>query len=180
MEIHWRHADSIPAALREATESRIESLAEGRNDLIDIWIDVQESGHHRHGGDEVAIRCQARGREIVSRRKADEAGLALNEAMDAFERDVREWRERRTDARNERPAGPPHLGIVDQVFVEQGYGFLLTDAGERVYFHRNALTRGLTLEKLEEGARVGLNYEAGDKGPQATFVEPAPPDASAP
>ena len=178
MEIHWHAAEAIPEAERAEVVGRLEALAGGRTDLIDIWIDVEESRHHRHGGDQVAIRCQARGRQIVSRRKADVVGLALREALEAFERDVREWREQRTEARSKRPALPPHLGIVDRIFPARGYGFLLTDGGEQVYFHRNALTRGLAMEDLREGVRVGLDYEAGEKGPQAIFVEPAPPDVS--
>lgn len=180
MQKHWRNADSISEAERADVEARLEELAAGHTDLIDVWIDVHENRHHRHGGDEVAIRCQARGREIVSRRKADEPGLALREALAAFERDVREGRERRTDARSEPPPMPPHLGIVDRVFPDDGYGFLLTDAGERIYFHGNALTRGLSIGELREGDRVGLDYEPGEKGPQAIFVEPAPPDVSSP
>jgi cold shock CspA family protein len=39
---------------------------------------------------------------------------------------------------------------------------------------------GLDFEALEEGQRVGLNLEGGEKGPQATVVLPPPPDAPAP
>jgi cold shock CspA family protein/ribosome-associated translation inhibitor RaiA len=180
MEIHWHDADSIPEAERNDVTEQLEALAADHTDLIDVWVDVEENTHHRHGGDEVAIRCQVRGGQIVSRRKADEAGLALREALAAFEREVREWRRRRTDVRSEPPASPPRLGIVDRVFRDDGYGFLLTDGGERVYFHQNALTRGLSMESLREGDRVGLDYEAGEKGLQAVFVEPAPPAAPSP
>jgi len=49
---------------------------------------------------------------------------------------------------------------------------LLTDGGERVYFHRNAVGGGLEFEHLEGGEVVGLDYEAGDAGLQAKFVHP--------
>jgi CspA family cold shock protein len=97
----------------------------------------------------------------------------------AFEREVWRLRHRRTQRRAEQPTAPPLLGVVDQVSLEKGYGFVLCDSGERVYFHRNAL-RDLDFESLSEGQRVGLNVEAGDKGPQATVVLPAPPDAPSP
>jgi cold shock CspA family protein len=70
--------------------------------------------------------------------------------------------------------------VIDRVNTEEGYGFILTDGGERVYFHRNALKGGLALEALTEGSRVGLGLEAGDEGLQATHVRPAPPDAPVP
>jgi len=181
MEIHWHDAGSIPSEERERVARRLEAIAAEHGDLIDLWVDVKENPHHRHGGDEVAIRCQASGREIVSHRKADEAGLALREALAAFEHEVREWRDRREEAeRHEPPPLPPHLGIVDRIHAHEGYGFLLTDGGERIYFHRNALTRGLDFAALREGDRVGLDYEPGNEGPQAIFVEPAPPDAPTP
>ena len=69
---------------------------------------------------------------------------------------------------------PPFLGVVDRVLRDDGYGFILTDGGEQVYFHRNAVKEGLDFERLEEADRVGLNIEAGIEGPQATTVVAAP------
>jgi cold shock CspA family protein/ribosome-associated translation inhibitor RaiA len=180
MEIHWVHAKVFGDPERELAEDRIRELARDRTDLIDVRITAHESGHHRHGGQEVRITCQARGKELVAARTRPDAGQALNEALDAFEREVWRMRDRRTQERSSRPAGPPELGVVDEVFVGEDYGFILTDAGERVYFHRNAVSGGLDFEALEEGQRVGLNLEGGEKGPQATVVLPPPPDAPAP
>jgi len=180
MEIHWVHAGDIPEDDRERAGERIRSLAAGHNDLIDVRITARASGHHKHGDKEVRIVCEARGREIVAARSLEDPALSLNEALDAFEREVRRMRERRTEQRSERPAAPPHLGIVDRIFREEGYGFVLTDGGEQVYFHRNAVQGALDFDRLAEGDRVGLNLEAGDEGPQATVVLQAPPDAMAP
>ena len=180
MEIHWRNMDAIDAEKRAAIEERLRGLAEGHTDLIDVWITGSLSGHHRHGDQEVRLRCQARGREIVAARTRADLGQSLDEVLDAFEREVRKLRDRRTDHRNLRPAEPPHLGVVDRVFADQGYGFILTDDGLRVYFHRNAVQGGLAFERLAEGERVGLNLEAGEQGPQATVVLPPPLDAPSP
>jgi CspA family cold shock protein len=179
MEIHWTHTDEVDAGQRALAEQRIRSLAEAHTDLIDVRITGRHSQHHRHGAREIRITCLARGRELVVTRERDELGLALNEALDVFEREVHRLREKQRDRRNERPALPPHLGVVDQVFRDKGYGFVVTDAGQRVYFHRNSLS-GIEFERLEEGQRVGLNIEPGDRGPQATVVHTAPPDAPSP
>ena len=180
VQIHWRNPHAVSAEEREAVEDRIHGLAEGHSDLIDIWIDLEESTHHRRGADSVTLRCQARGTEIVTHGQGDEPTPALRIALDTFERDVKRMRERRTDRRSERPPAPPQLGIVDRVFPEKGYGFLLTDSGEQVYFHENAVGSGLRFSALQEGERVALDTEQGDKGPQATFVAPAPPEAPVP
>ena len=180
MQIHWVHPDLIPDEQRAATEKRLAVIAEGHSDLIDVRITVRATPHHRRGAQEVRIVCDARGGELVVTRERPDAAVALEEAVEAFERAVRERRLRRNDPRKQEDNVPPELGIVDRVFRDEGYGFILTDAGDQVYFHRNAVRGGLGFETLEEGQRVSLNLEPGDDGPQATVVRPPPPDAPSP
>ena len=175
MEIHWVGMGQVEEAVRTAIEKRVASLAEGHEDLIDLRITGRTSAHHRHGGQEVKITCQARGAEIVAARERPDLGLALDEVVDAFEREVHRLRDKRRDQSRMRPAEPPHLGVVDRLFRDEGYGFILTDEGEQVYFHRNAVKEGLDFDDLEVADRVALNLEAGDEGPQATTVVAPPP-----
>jgi cold shock CspA family protein/ribosome-associated translation inhibitor RaiA len=180
VEIHWRDLDDLGSERRSAIEERLRGLDEGHGDLIKLWITGARTPHHRHGGQEVRLRCQARGRELVAARTRPDLGRALDEVLDAFEREVRRLRDRRADLRAHEPSAPAQLGVIERVLAAQGYGFILTDAGERVYFHRNALRGGLDFQRLAEGDRVGLDFEAGERGLQATVVRPAPPDASVP
>jgi ribosomal subunit interface protein len=180
MEIHWTHFEALSDEQREAVESRIRALAEGHSDLIDVRLMARTSGHHRHGQQEVRLACQARGKELVVRREREEIARALDEVLDEFEREVRKLRERRRERRSDQRTLASDLGLIDRVLGEDGYGFILTDAGDQVYFHRNAVSGGLEFDQLLEGQRVGLSVEAGDKGPQASAVFPAPPDAPGP
>jgi len=182
MQIHWRKADQLSAAERELARERIESLAHGHQDLIDVWVEVEpSSAHHRMGAERVSIRAQARGKTIVAHAEEAQLRPALRAALDRFDREVMRMRHKRLQRRTAPPpSSPPHLGIVDRVFEDRGYGFLLSDSGEQIYFHQNALDDALSLGALEEGARVAFNYEAGDEGPQATIVTPPPPDAPGP
>jgi cold shock CspA family protein/ribosome-associated translation inhibitor RaiA len=177
MEIHWRHPEVFGERDRRVAESQLQELAGDRTDLIDVRIVARPSGHHRHGGQEVRIACQARGKEIVAARTRADARAALNEALDALEREVWRMRHRRTQQRVEHPLGPPERGVIDRIFPAEGYGFVVTDAGDNVYFHRNAVRGGLAFERLEEGQRVGLDLEGGADGIQATVILPAPPDS---
>jgi cold shock CspA family protein len=180
MEIHWVDFDDLRADIREAIEQRVRSLAEGHQDLIDVRFTARTTGHHRLGNQEVRITAQLRGKEIVAARNRDEVGRALDEALGAFEREVRKLRGRRRTKRTESAPEPPELGIVDRLVPESDHGFIITDGGESVYFHCNAVKHGLRFEDLEEGQRVALNLEAGLEGLQATVVYPAPVDAPTP
>jgi cold shock CspA family protein/ribosome-associated translation inhibitor RaiA len=179
MELHWHHPEVFSEQDRALAENRIQEMARGHSDLINVRISARPTAHHRHGGQEVRIVCDARGQEIVAARTRPDAGLALNESLDAFEREIRRMRHRRTHQRKERPAEPPELGVIDQIRLADEHGFVVTDAGLRVYFHRNAV-KELDFESLREGQRVALNFEAGEQGPQATFVGAPPPDAPSP
>ncbi|MEN8184132.1 MAG: cold shock domain-containing protein [Myxococcota bacterium] len=176
MEIHWRNPNGLDDEERAAAEQRLQELAGGHSDLIDLWIDVARTPHHRKGAEEVTIRCQARGTELIAHGRHAETPLALREALQTFQREVKRLRERRRDRRAERLAEPPARGVVDAVFRDEGHGFVLTDSGDRVYFHRNSVSAGLDFETLTEGQSVALGFEAGEKGLQATFVAPAAPE----
>ena len=171
MEIHWYGLGEVGDARREAIEERLRGLSQGHTDLIDLRLTGHVTGHHRHGGQEVRITCQARGREIVAARTRLDLGLALDEALDAFEREVHRLRGKRRSLSRARPPEPPYVGVVDRIFRDEGYGFVLIDGGEQVYFHRNAVKGGLDFDRLQEADRVALNIEPGRGGPQATVVQ---------
>jgi ribosomal subunit interface protein len=100
MQIHWTDFETVTEAQREAVDRRISALAEERNDLIDVRLVARQTNHHRFGGREVRIVCQARGSDIVASCERAELGAALDEAVDDFEREVRRARERRRAARH--------------------------------------------------------------------------------
>ena len=180
LAIEWHHADGLRPEQREAADARLLALEGGQRDLIAVRIAARETTHHRHGAKEVRIAGRSHGHELVSLRTAPDLALALEAALDAFERELRELRERRRGSREARNTGPRHAGIVDRILVREGYGFILTDAGEKVYFHRNAVHGKLAFEQLAEGDRVALEFEAGREGLQATAVVEPPPGTPSP
>jgi ribosome-associated translation inhibitor RaiA len=81
---------------REGVEARLRQLAAGHTDLIDIRICAKPTWH-RHAGQEISIICQARGRDLVASRTRPGLKQALQHALEAFEREVRRMRDKRTD-----------------------------------------------------------------------------------
>lgn len=69
---------------------------------------------------------------------------------------------------------PLASGKVAALFEDEGYGFLETAGGRRVYFHRESVRDG-RFPLLRLGTEVKLCEEEGEKGPQATTVKIAHP-----
>jgi ribosome-associated translation inhibitor RaiA len=108
VEIHWTNLDGLEERDRQSAEVRFRKLVESHNDLIDLRVTGKKNGHRAEAPEEVRIACQARGREIVAARSADQVGRALHDAMDAFEREVWRLRKRRRDRRGSaRARGEP-------------------------------------------------------------------------
>ncbi|MBY0398804.1 HPF/RaiA family ribosome-associated protein [Myxococcota bacterium] len=99
MDIQWHVVTDLDSVRREAAESRIQKLAHGQKDLIHVVIHVEGSKHHQHGAAEAKIRCQARGRELIAHERDADPAMALNRALDVFEREVRAMRAKRRDHR---------------------------------------------------------------------------------
>jgi cold shock CspA family protein len=180
IQIHWDHLNEISDAARDAAEARLRALAAQHDDLLSLRLSGRTSAHHRRGDREVRIVGKAKGRDFFVSRVRPDLGLALHDALDAFVHEVRNVRSRRVARTPQRSDSPPHRGLIDRVLLDEGYGFILTDDGRTVYFHRNAVAGGIAFERLQEGQRIGLNVEPGEDGLQATVVVPAPPDAAPP
>ena len=54
--------------------------------------------------------------------------------------------------------------------TDKGFGFISTETGKDIFFHRSALI-GVALEDLREGQRVSFTVGEGPKGPRAENVQ---------
>jgi ribosome-associated translation inhibitor RaiA len=120
MDIQWHVVTELSASARDAAESRIAKLAEGQKDLIHVVVHVEGSNHHQHGAAEAKIRCQAKGRELIAHERDEEPEIALNRAVDVFEREVRSMRDKRRSRRNggRRAAAPPEAADEEEAAEE--------------------------------------------------------------
>jgi CspA family cold shock protein len=65
-------------------------------------------------------------------------------------------------------------GTVKWFSAEKGYGFITPDDGTPdVFVHFSAIS-GEGFKNLDEGQKVEYEVTAGQKGPQASSVRPAP------
>lgn len=103
MEIHWAHFAELGPMQRSAAEHRIARLAQERDDVIHVQIVAQPTNHHRHGGQQVKLRCLVPGRQIVASSESADLQMALEEVLDGLERQIHRHRERRREGRLQEP-----------------------------------------------------------------------------
>jgi cold shock CspA family protein/ribosome-associated translation inhibitor RaiA len=132
-------------------------------------------GHHRTGGlYEVNIRLALPdGREVNVDRTAtaDERHSDLTFAInDAFKRARRQLQDqvRHLQGQVKTHEGPP-IGTVARLDPSGEFGFIESNDGREIYFHRNSVLDG-AFARLTVGTRVTFAEEEGDKGTQASTV----------
>lgn len=109
------------------------------------------------------------GREPTQHHAHEDVYVAIRDAFEAAKRQLQDHvgRDRRQPKHHEVPAE----GRVARLLRDEGYGFIETDDGREVYFHRNSVADG-RFDALTAGVHVRFSEEPGDKGPQATVVHP--------
>lgn len=63
-------------------------------------------------------------------------------------------------------------GVVRHLVGEHGYGFVSSNAGKDIFFHRSQL-EGIEFQSLKKGQSVVYKVGLGDKGFIAKEVKPA-------
>ncbi len=114
MNIRWTHFEQLDPVARVQVEARLRALGEENQQLIDVHLMGYESPHHRHGDAEVRIVGRSGRKQIVVRRRRDELGIALGEALDALERTVREHSDRRQRTLRRSPTLSQYREFVSQ------------------------------------------------------------------
>jgi cold shock CspA family protein/ribosome-associated translation inhibitor RaiA len=66
---------------------------------------------------------------------------------------------------------------VSKILPSEGYGFLTSDDGREIYFHKNCVQGG-RFPHLKVGTTVTFVEEPGEKGPQASTVRIVPKQGS--
>lgn len=166
-------SNAIESAIRQRA-TRLERFAH-RITRFHVIVDMPH--HHRRKGNHYAVRVEvtAPTGEVFVTRDASlddshkDFQSVLRDAFDATLRNLESKSQRREgDAKTH--AHSPHARVV-RMFVNDGYGFLATSAGDEVYFHRNSVLE-VPFSQLSVGSKVRFTLapEDGDQGPRAASV----------
>jgi len=174
MELHIesRNVEMIPEWKTEI-EDRMAKLHAGHDELIHGRVTLTKDRHHHkaQNGVEALIVVSLAGRHTITARKAAITfEEAIRAAFSAMQIELQKYHEKRA-SKEIRGSSLPFRGVICKLFPQKGYGFILQEGGGEVYFHQNAV-HDLGFEALEDGTEVAFNVGEGERGPQATVVEP--------
>lgn len=176
MELHIESRNvAMTPRWQTEIEERTADLQAGHDDLLHGRVTLTKNPHHKKAKNvaEALVVVNLPGRHTIMARKEDKTfEEAIRAAFAAVEIELRKYREKRAST-DIRVPPIPLRGVICKLFPKEGYGFILQEGGGEVYFHRHAL-HGLTFDQLEDGMEVAFNVEPGEKGPQATTVNPVP------
>lgn len=176
MELHIesRNVKMTPRWKNEI-ERRMADLQTGHEDLIHGRVTLTKNTHHKKARNvaEALVLVTLPGRHTITAKKEEKTfEEAIRAAFFSMEIELRKYREKRASKEIRLPPISSR-GVICKLFPQEGYGFILQEGGGEVYFHRNAV-HGMKFEELEDGSEVSFNVEEGEKGPQATTVNPVP------
>jgi len=86
--IQCRHVELAPA-WRDRIERAADTWAERYPDVTRIHVTLAHAGHHRHGFEEVTVAATVPGRRVHVAKRGETMMVALREALQATERELR-------------------------------------------------------------------------------------------
>jgi cold shock CspA family protein len=168
-------SESLETAIRE----HVEALERQFSHLIGCRVSI-EAPHRQHRTGNVwgvHILLSVPGKEIAVTREPHRAKehyadpdvyAVLRNAFDVAQRELMTFKEK-LGADTATPNANAMLGQVALIEPGADHGFLLTNLGTQLYFHRDSVTEG-SFENLKPGDLVHYIEEEGDTGPVATKV----------
>ena len=169
VHIKGRNVEILPE-WQEKIEAELERLQKHSYEpILHARVELTGTGHHRHGAFEIQLVANVAGQTLTVARQGEYVLPLIVDAFNALDRRLREYSSQRQQQVKVH-AENIHRGRIARLFPEEEYGFITAPDGTDVYFHANALKRGL-IEHLKEGAVVEFGQEEGDQGPQATWVQ---------
>lgn len=176
LKINFRNverSDQVEAVVHD----RVEKLKQYFQDIISCRVTLEVPNrtpqydvlNHR-----VSIVIGVPGEEVIVSREPTEHDafndiyVTINDAFDSADRQLKNYSERIRDA-SRKPREDLPTAIVNKLFTDAGYGFLLTPDERKIYFHENSVSHP-GFSKLSIGDTVRFVESLGDDGPQASLV----------
>jgi cold shock CspA family protein/ribosome-associated translation inhibitor RaiA len=178
LEISFHNMDVSPT-LEAEIRGNVERLEQRYGRLVGCRV-VVERLHNRHRTGnvfDVHVIMSVPGQELAVSREPHQANQkyhhpdarsSVRDAFAAAERQLLEFK-RRLRANTSKPSAEAVAGQVALIEPGADHGFILTNSGTQLYFHRDSVTDG-RFEDLRRGDAVHYVEEEGSAGPSAAKV----------
>ncbi|HEY1959840.1 MAG TPA: HPF/RaiA family ribosome-associated protein [Polyangiaceae bacterium] len=167
------HGVSSTNALANYIEKKARKLDELYGRIVNCRVAFEVPHRHSREGRRYRVRIDLRfpGEEIAISRDLGDSELDAYATIDAaFDEAKRRLADhaaiRRGDVKRHEL---PRHGWISKLFSYEGYGFIESDDGQEIYFHKNAVLKN-AFDRLRRGARVKFLEEEGDDGVHATSI----------
>ena len=168
-----KRSDPVEAVVRE----RVDKLGQIFDHIIScrVTLDVpNRTPNYDVLNHRVNVEINVPGEELVASREPNENDnfndiyVTIRDAFDAAEQQLRSYAGRLRETQVSHEDSP--YAIIDKMFLDKGYGFLMTPDGREIYFHENSVSPP-GFDKLNKGDTVRFVEALGDEGPQASLVK---------
>ncbi len=176
MEISYRDVPKTEE-MDELIRTKAEKLRKICEDIVSCRVAVERRQQRQKLGNPHRVRIEVTlppNKDLVVSRDPGEAepheplSTMVRDAFRAMERQVKDTKSIR---RGEVKTHDEPVALVARLFPSEGYGFLITNDGREIYFHRNSVAQGETFDDLAIGTEVRFTETVGDEGPQASTVK---------
>jgi ribosomal subunit interface protein len=177
-EITWHNMDPIPHVAKRI-DHRIERLEKFFGRITRCHVVVEAPHQRRRQGNQYEVRMDVTtpgGQFSIDRRPGDDHAhtdilVAVRDAFDAMERQLRRWNDEHSGRPEVRAA--PLQGRIAEIDLNAESGQIAATDGRLVYFHRNSVVGG-KFDKLSAGDTVELVVDRGEDavGAHASTVRP--------
>ncbi len=158
---------------QEKIDEEKEKLGRHHPGLIrHLRVTIEGTRHHKEGGYEILLVATVPNDTVVVKRKGEKVIPLLVDAFNTLGLQLKELqRKRRQTAKVQESIPFSDLqGVIDRLFIEESYGFIVTKDGQDIYFHENSL-KDLTLNQLTIGDEVLFGQTENAEGPCAAWVK---------
>jgi len=160
VEITWHNMDPIPHVAKRIDE-RVERLEQFFGRIIRCHVVVEAPHQRRRQGNQYEVRVDVTtpsGDLSINRKPGDDQAhfdllVAIRDAFDAMERQLRRWKDEHTGRPETHEA--PLQGRIAEIDHNVGFGQIDTTDGRSIYFHSNSVVTG-DFDKLSVGDVVEL------------------------
>jgi ribosomal subunit interface protein len=183
IDITFHNLDSSPA-IQEVIRDHIAKLERIYDRIVTCRVAV-EADHNQHRTGkvyDVHVELVVPGGELVVSREPQKAKLkyanpdihtSIRDAFRAAERQLIEYKEQLRGDVKVHVDEELFQGQIAQLYPEEEHGFILTNTGTQLYFHRNSVMNE-KFDELRRGDTVHYVEMTGDTGPIAKKVWTGP------